>query len=242
MPYTEPYRSHGPEDQPVSTPLLLEYFDRLPPLHPGDDEELWAAGAQAAIKGFRAAVRKRYTEGTLHRLLNSTDPRTRRASVLSLGLIGTMPSSPALAGRLSDEDPLVQRFAADALWEVWFRGGTPEQNWRLRQATRANDPAAARSALDALVKSAPEYAEAYNQRAILFFKRGEYPKAIADCEAVLRLNPHHFGAAAGLGQCYLKLKKPKAALRAFRQALAINPALDHLHDTIRSLEEATGRE
>lgn len=226
----------------MSHPLLLDYYDKLPPLHPGDDEELWAAGAQAAIKGFRSAVRKKYTEGTLQRLLQSGDARVRRAAVLALGLIGTMPSSPGLAGLLADEDPLVQRFAADALWEVWFRGGTPEQNWRLRQATRASDPAAGRAALDALVKAAPDYAEAYNQRAILFFKRGDYQKAIADCEAVLRLNPHHFGAAAGLGQCYLKLKKPKAALRAFRQALAINPALEHLHDTIRSLEEATGKE
>ncbi|MBX9585585.1 MAG: HEAT repeat domain-containing protein [Gemmataceae bacterium] len=226
----------------MSTPLLLEYFDRLPPLHPGDDEELWAAGAQQAIKGFRSAVRKKYTEGTLQRLLESGNPQVRRAAVLSLGLIGTMPSNAALAGRLDDDDPLVQRFAADALWEVWFRGGTPEQNWRLRQATRAADPAAGRAALDALVKAAPEYAEAYNQRAILFFKRGDYTKAVADCESVLRLNPHHFGAAAGLGQCYLKLKKPKAALRAFRQALAINPGLEHLHDTIRSLEEAIDRE
>ena len=34
------------------------------------------------------------------------------------------------------------------------------------------------------------------------------------------------------------LARPRAALRAFRQALEINPALDHLHDTIRNLEEA----
>ena len=59
-----------------------------------------------------------------------------------------------------------------------------------------------------------------------------------DCESTLRLNPHHFGAAAGLGQCYLKLGKPRAALRAFHTALAINPGLDQLRDTIRSLEEA----
>ena len=28
----------------VSVPLLLELFERLPELKPGDDEELWAAG------------------------------------------------------------------------------------------------------------------------------------------------------------------------------------------------------
>ncbi len=223
----------------MPAPLLLEYFDRLPPLNPGDDEELWAAGVQDGMREFRAAVREKYTEGTLQRLLASRDVRTRRAAVLALGLVGTIPSNAALAGMLRDADPLVQRFASDSLWEVWFRGGTAEQNWQLQQAIRQSDPVVVRAALDDLIRHAPEYAEAYNQRAIWHFKRGEYARAVEDCEATLRLNPFHFGAAAGMGQCFLKLKKPRAALRAFRQALEINPTLEHLHDTIRSLEEAT---
>ena len=83
---------------------------------------------------------------------------------------------------------MVQRFAADALWEVWFRGGTPEQNWALQQAVRKGEPAAIRAALDAIIAEAPGYAEAYNQRAIWFFKRGEFARAADDCETTLRLN------------------------------------------------------
>ena len=78
----------------------------------------------------------------------------------------------------------------------------------------------------------------FNQRAIWFFKRGEFSRAVEDCEATLRLNPYHFGAAAGMGQCYLKLKKPRAALRAFKQALDINPSLDHLKDAVKALKDA----
>lgn len=228
----------------MSTPLLVELFDRLPPLHPGDDEELWAAGVRGAMQEFRSAVRGRYTEGTLQRLLGSADAKARRAAVLALGLIGTMDSNAAVAGVLGDEDPLVQRFASDALWELWFRGGTAEQNRALQQAVRKADgqPAAARSAFDDLIARAPGFAEAYNQRAVWFFKRGEFARAVEDCEAVLRLNPFHFGAAAGMGQCYLKLKKPRAALRAFRLAVQINPTFDHLRDTIRALEEALDKE
>jgi tetratricopeptide (TPR) repeat protein len=222
----------------VSAPLLLEMFDRLPELKPGDDEELWAAGVQEAMREFRAGVRERYTEGTLARLLNSADARTRRAAVLALGLIGTVEASAAVAAVLHDDDPLVQRFASDALWELWFRGGTAEQNRLLERAARGKDQSQARADLDSLIRQAPNFAEAYNQRAIWFFKRGEFARAVDDCEATLRLNPHHFGAAAGLGQCYLKLGKPRAALRAFRTAIEINPGLDHLRDTIRSLEEA----
>lgn len=221
----------------MSTPLLLELYDRLPELHPGDDEELWAAGAQDAMREFRAAVREKYTEGTLQRMLSSPHVRTRRAAVLSLGLIGTFESNPALAGMLQDDDPLVQRFASDSLWEVWFRAGTVDQNRVLQVAIRKDDPIAARATLDELIRQAPTYAEAYNQRAIWYFKRGEFARAVEDCETVLRLNPFHFGAAAGMGQCFLKLKKPQAALRAFRQALEINPTLAHLTDTIRTLEE-----
>src|SRR5262249_31173888 len=153
--------------------------------------------------------------GTLQRLLNSTDARTRRAAVLALGFVGTIDSNPAVAAMLHDDDPLARRFAVDALWELWFRGGTVEQNQRLRHAADDPDPAKARADLDKLIGAAPEYAEAYNQRAIWFFKRGEFARAVDDCNIVLRLNPHHFGAAAGLGQCYLKLGKTRAALRAF---------------------------
>ncbi|MBY0514070.1 MAG: tetratricopeptide repeat protein [Gemmataceae bacterium] len=220
----------------MSTALLTELYARLPELLPGDDEQLWAAGAQDGMRAFRAAVRERYTEGTLQRLLHSADVRTRRAAVLALGLVGTIESNPATAAMLRDDDPLVRRFASDALWEVWFRGGTADQNWALQQAVRNRDAAAARHTLDELIRQAPHYAEAYNQRAIWYFKRGEYTRAVEDCEAVLRLNPFHFGAAAGMGQCLLKLNRPRAALRAFRQALEINPNLD-LHDAVRALED-----
>jgi Tfp pilus assembly protein PilF len=69
---------------------------------------------------------------------------------------------------------------------------------------------------------------------------GEFHKSIADCEQVMRRNPHHFGAQAGMAQCYLKIKKHRAALRAFRQALRINPNLDDVQETIRELEDALG--
>ena len=225
----------------VSASLLVEMFDRLPELLPGDDEDLWAAGVHDAMRDFRASVRKRYTEGTLQRMVLSPDVKTRRAAALALGFIGTMESNPVVAATLADRDVLVQKFAADALWEMWFRAGTPEQNCRLREAARNPDPGKARAELDELIRQAPTFAEAYNQRAIWFFKRGELARAVDDCESTLRLNPFHFGAAAGLGQCLAKLGKSRGAIRAFRMALDINPALEHLHDTIEQLERSLDR-
>ena len=224
----------------MATPLLVELFDRLPVFRPGDDEELWAAGLQEAMREFRAAVRDNYTEGTLQRLLAaSEDVKSRQAAALALGLTGTMEAVPAVAAALHDSDQLVRRFAVDSMWELWFRGGTPEQNQRLQEAVSDANPTKARAELDELIREAPSFAEAHNQRAIWFFKRGEFARAVEDCETVLRLNPYHFGAAAGMGQCLLKLNRPRAALRAFRQALDINPDLD-LHDTVRALEALGG--
>lgn len=219
---------------PVS--LLVELFDRLPELRLGDDHDLWTAGARPAVGEFRDSVRESYTEGTLQRLLSAPDAKSRRAATLALGLVGTPGSVPTVAAALRDDDPLVKHFATDALWELWFREGTEEQNQRLQDVVRDPDAGRARTELDALLREAPTFAEVHNQRAIWFFKRGEYARAVEDCEAVLRLNPHHFGAAAGMGQCLLKLNRPRAALRAFRQALEINPNLD-LHDAVRALEE-----
>jgi tetratricopeptide (TPR) repeat protein len=225
----------------LSKPYLIELFDRCPPLQARDDEDMWTAGVQEAMREFRSAVREKYTEGTLLRLLNSNDVKTRRAAVLALGLIGTMESNPALAKALHDADSIVRLSAADALWELWFRGGTPEQNRKLRHASIESDSNRARSELDDLIQQSPAFAEAYNQRAIWFFKRGELARAVEDCERTLRLNPHHFGAAAGLGQCLVRLGKRRAALRAFQTALEINPTLEHLRDAIRSLEQSIDR-
>lgn len=222
----------------MPAPVLLQYYLQLPVRNATDDEDLWNAGAQEALRDFREAVRWRYTEGTLNRLLTSDHAPTRQAAVLALGVVGTMESNPAVVGMLGDDDPLVRRFAGEAAWEIWFRAGTDEQNWQLQLAVREPDVAKTKSLLDDLLRVAPEFAEAYNQRAIWYFNRGEFARSAEDCQMTLQFNPFHFGASAGLGQCYLKLGKPQAALRAFRHALDVNPNLDHLTETVRALEDA----
>lgn len=219
-------------------PLIVKFYKQLPQPTPADDAELWEAGVQEAMREFRQAVKNNYAEGTLQRLLAHPVPAARQGAVLALGLVGTMESNAAVAGALKDEDPLVRKFAHDALWEIWLRGGTVDHAWQLRQAIQLPDFAQALAALDELVAEAPGFAEAYNQRAILFFRRGEFVRSVSDYQQALRLNPYHFGAAAGMGQSYWKMKKPRAALRAFKQALEINPSLDNLRDAVKAIRDA----
>jgi tetratricopeptide (TPR) repeat protein len=220
----------------VSEARLLEYYRELPQLQPPDDPDLWAARMHDALRVYRQQAVRWYTEGTLQRLLTSPDAETRRAAVLALGLVGTMESNGPLARVLHDEDQPAARMAGDALWQLWFRGGTDEQNSELQRTLHLPDFLEILAGLDDLAREAPRFAEVFNQRAILHFRRGDFPRSIADCERALELNPYHFGAQAGMGQCFMKLRKPRAALRAFRQALQTNPTLTHLTETIATLE------
>lgn len=224
----------------MSDARLLEYYRELPQLQPPDDPDLWAARMHDALRAYRQHAQRRYTEGTLQRLLSHPDAETRRAAVLALGLFGTMESNGPLARVLHDEDRPAARMAADALWQVWFRGGSEEHNSELQRVLHLPDFLQILAGLDDLAREAPRFAEVFNQRAILFFRRGEFARSVSDCERALELNPYHFGAQAGMGQCFMKMRKPKAALRAFRQALQTNPTLSHLSETIETLERSEG--
>lgn len=220
-------------------PLLVEYYNELP--QRDEDNELPVGGARLkkALEGFKARVTERYTEGTLQRLLHSPDVHARRAAVLALGLIGSMDVNKPVARMLHDADRMVRQMAAEALWSMWFRADA-EHHDELQRIVRLNNANKAIQNLSALIAKAPRFAEAYNQRAILFFRTGDYQRSIADCEVVLKLNPFHFGAQAGMAQCYMKLRKPRPALRAFRNALRIHPDLEGVEATIRALEDALG--
>ena len=85
---------------------------------------------------------------------------------------------------------------------------------------RIRDREKALGGLDRLTARAPKFAEAFNQRAIVFFRAKEYERSIEDCLKVLELNRYHFGARAGIGQSYLHMRKHRAALRSFKAALA----------------------
>jgi tetratricopeptide (TPR) repeat protein len=225
----------------VGTALLVEYYNELPTTK-DEDKPVPRRRMQSALAKFKQQVAARYTEGTLLRLLEAPDVRSRRAAALALGQVGTMKCNAHLAALLNDEDGAVRRQAADALWALWFRAEGDAHNHELRRVQQMADGDKKRAAFDALIQKAPSFAEAYNQRAILFFQMGELQKSIADCEKVLKLNPYHFGAQVGMAQCYMGLGKPRAALKAFRSAYRLYPGMDGVEETIRALENALGEE
>jgi tetratricopeptide (TPR) repeat protein len=210
----------------VKNAVILEFYHEL--------------NTTSNLHRFAEQVSQRYTEGTLQRLLAQRKSKTREPALVALRLLGTMDSNAAIASCLRDRDPHVRELAEGALWSIWFRGDSEENQQELQRLTRLiaeQQYAAALAGLDALIRRAPKYAEAYNQRAILHWRRGDYKRSVLDCERTLRLNPFHFGAQSGLAQCYLQLRKPVEALRAFRDARKISPHLEGIEENIRSLEK-----
>src|SRR5262249_16567337 len=112
----------------------------------------------------------------------------------------------------------------------------------LQRIMRLRDGEKKLNALEALIRKAPGFAEAYNQRAILYFTMKDYQKCVADCEKVMQLNPHHFGAQAGMARSLMRMRKPRAALKAFRRAFEINRNMEGVEEAIRDLESALGEE
>jgi tetratricopeptide (TPR) repeat protein len=65
---------------------------------------------------------------------------------------------------------------------------------------------------------------------------GAYTKSLADCDEVLKRNPHHFGALSGYGMIYLQLDQPERALEYLERALAVNPNLSSVLETVEMLK------
>lgn len=191
------------------------------------------------IEHYRQLVSTRYTEGTLCRLIESGSTQARRAAVLALGLFGSYETNASVARALRDPDLTVRRMAGDALWAIWFRADTAENNRTLEQVSSLISQQRLDQAIELatqLLARAPRFAEAYNQRAIAHFGQRDFEASAADCRRVLELNPYHFGALAGLAKCELQLGRPGEALKIYRRALKLEPYSGDLREVISILE------
>ena len=89
----------------------------------------------------------------------------------------------------------------------------------------------------ALIDQAPDYAEAWNKRATVYFIQGKLALATADVERTLALEPRHFGALSGLGQIEMLRGNGDAALKAFESAVKVHPRLAGMQALIRDLTQ-----
>jgi tetratricopeptide (TPR) repeat protein len=184
-----------------------------------------------AVAGAVAAPR----EDALEALKDRDDTEGRRQAVRTLADAGTMADVPALVQALRDPDGAVRTLAEQAMWEIWSRSGDQDLDRLFTTGTHAMTEgrwADAVSAFTRIIERDPAFAEGWNKRATVYFLMGEYDKSLADCDEVMKRNPHHFGALSGYGMIYLRRDQPARALEYFERALAVNPNMDGVSNTV----------
>ena len=126
------------------------------------------------------------------------------------------------------------------IWAVWASSRSDTATLlmtRVRTAIEAKDTDLALQLLDGVVKIRPDYVEAWNRRATLHYMNRDFSRALADIREILRREPRHFGALAGLGMILQEIGDDKQALEVYRRALAVHPRLERIGETVKTLQE-----
>ncbi|MBD2425035.1 tetratricopeptide repeat protein [Phormidium sp. FACHB-1136] len=136
------------------------------------------------------------------------------------------PTVDRLLEALKAADPDHREAATDQLWQLWFNQKGAQGFRNLQQSQALMDKGYftdAEALLSQVIADLPDFAEAWNRRAVLYYLQDRYLEAIADCQRVIELIPYHFGALHGLGLCHAALGQYPQAIQAFRQALTVQP-------------------
>lgn len=138
------------------------------------------------------------------------------------------------------------RFVEGRIWALWSRNASDTASLLMTRAKTASDAKnmdLAIQLLDAVIKLKPDYVEAWNRRATIYYTQNKYSEALSDIREVLKREPRHFAALAGLGMILQEMGDDTRALAAYRRAVEINPHLERIPDRIKSLtEKVEGRD
>jgi len=208
-----------------STDPGLRFLNQLSPVFRLDDED--------AIRRFLRAPEFRFNPRDF---LHHQSAQVVQTAAMCLGLTGRFEDAAKLVELLHHDDYFVVSAVEKSIWSIWMRASTSTCVELLQQVIdciQASQYEEAESLLDRILIEDPDFAEACNQRAILHHLTGRYESSMMACHRTLALNPHHYGAAAGLGHNHFHLGNFTEARAAFRKALTIHPRMEGIRQAIR---------
>jgi tetratricopeptide (TPR) repeat protein len=145
--------------------------------------------------------------------------------------------------KLKDEDTKNYQEIEEKIWSEWRKSGSTKSDLLLRRGMDAmsrGDFIASVEHLSAAIDYTPNFAEAWNMRATVFFLMKKYNLSVSDIQQTLKLNPRHFGALSGLGMIFERSGKPKQALEVYKKLLEVHPrsrnAIQSVNRLIKDLE------
>jgi tetratricopeptide (TPR) repeat protein len=132
------------------------------------------------------------------------------------------------------------KYIENRIWAIWLGSSSDTANLlmgRAKTAADSKDLDLAIRLLNAIIDIRPDFTEAWNRRATVYYTKKDFTQALADIHEVLVREPRHFGALSGLGIILQEMGDDKRALDAFRRALAIHPHLERVPELVKKLSE-----
>jgi len=145
----------------------------------------------------------------------------------------------ALVECLHSPNSLAVELATGSLWECWLNERGPAARREMDRGIRKmneGDLTGALTLFQKLTETYPDWAEAHNKQATVFYLLGNARLSYKVCQVVVELKPQHFGAWNGMALCAAQLEKWRPALEAARQALSLQPGASANLDLIRLAE------
>ncbi len=124
------------------------------------------------------------------------------------------------------EDEETAKRHASVIERLWLQSGSDTVGLlldRAAQAQKKKKPAIALKLLDQVTSLAPDYPEAFNQRAYFHFTEGNYDAAVGDLRRVIALDPNHYKALEGLAQIWRETGNKKGAYGVMKQLMDVYP-------------------
>ena len=112
------------------------------------------------------------------------------------------------------------------IWNIWYEVDDPKVIEYFEKGIQAmrirNYPLAVRF-FNNLIDEDPDFAEAWNKRATVYFMMGDFDKSMQDIIKTLELEPRHFGALDGMGLIFIHQGQYQQAIDVYDKMLEIFP-------------------
>ena len=126
------------------------------------------------------------------------------------------------------------------IWKLWSTHPNDEKLTTLlaegSAAVNNNQLTKAINIFTKVIELDPNWAEAWNKRATVFYLVGQFQKSQDDIDKVLNLEKRHFGALAGQGLVNIQLKNFEKAIKSYQKALEIYPSMRSPEIMIKEIE------
>ena len=172
-------------------------------------------------------------------LVSLLEHGTAPQRLAALRLLIARRSEDALVRCLAADDPAVAQLAIDGLWECWQNEKGVLARAEMKAGIAAmndGDLSAATAIFHGLMAQFPDWAEAANKQATVFYLQGSPEQSIVYCRRTVDLKPDHFGAWNGMALCAIQIEDWPLALEAVRQSLRLQPRSEYNRQLLKLVE------